>query len=111
MAYGVRAIFEPLRSLAFGSIGASYTAIGTALLGPARIFKIDNLTNAALLFSIDGATDHTIVPANGFLLVDVATNKEDTQGFEIATGTTFYVKESGVPTDGSVYVTVIKGYN
>ena len=111
MAYGVRAIFEPLRSLGFGSIGASYAAIGTAITKPARLIKIDNLTDAALLFSIDGTDDHTIIPGNGFLLLDIATNKEDTQGFELATGTTFYVKNSGTPTLGSVYVTVITGYN
>lgn len=111
MAYGVRAIFDPLRSLAFGSIGASYAAIGTALTRPARLIKIDNLTDATLLFSIDGTSDHTVIPANGFLLLDIATNQEDTQGFEIATGTSFYVKESGTPTSGSVYVTVVVGYN
>ena len=42
MSQGVRAIFEPLRSLGFASITASYVAIGTPLANQARIFKIDN---------------------------------------------------------------------
>lgn|SRR5690606_1441089 len=111
MSYGVRALFEPLRSLAFGGIGAAYAAIGTPLARPARLVKIDNLTNASLLFSIDGSTDHTIIPGYSFFLMDIATNQEDTQGFDIAKGTIFYVKRSGTPTEGAVYVTVMVGNN
>ena len=73
MGQAVRLQAETLRSLAFGSIGASYTAIGTATAMPAHIIKVDNLTDAVLLFSIDGTNDHFVLPANGFILLDITT--------------------------------------
>ena len=98
---------DPVRSLAYSSIGATYTAIGTMItvIGP-RIYFIQNLTNATLMFSYDGVNDHFPLPANGFRLLDICTNQIDTQGFFLSAGTQFYVKEIGTPTSGSVYLTV-----
>ena len=109
MGQAVRLQAETLRSLAFGSIGAAYTAIGTATSLPAHLIQVQNLTDAVLLFSIDGVNDHFVLPASGFILLDITTNKTETQGFFLKQGTTFYVKESGTPTTGSVYVSVFTG--
>ena len=62
MAYNRKLKVEPIRTLAFGSIGPTYTAVGTALTNPARIFILNNLTNQNLYFSIDGTNDHFITP-------------------------------------------------
>ena len=100
----IRLFPEPLRSLGFASIGAGYMGIGTALDNPSRILHIQNLTDATLLFSFNGVDDHEVLPANAFLLIDVTTNRTTDSGLYFAAGTRIYVKQSGVPTSGSVYV-------
>lgn len=95
---------DELRSLAFGSIGASYTAIGSEFDHPMRIIKIQNLTDANLIFSFDGVLDHLILPPNGFDLYDVSANKIVDGGFYVSANTQIYVKQSGVPASGAVYV-------
>lgn len=106
-----RAAFEPLRSLAFGSIAAGYTAVGTPLANPARILSIINMTDAAVILSLDGVNDHIICPANTGKVYDETTNRAGTiQGFYIPQGTQFYVKRAaGAPTSGSVYIEVQYG--
>lgn len=106
---GIQLRADAQRSIAAASVGASYSAIGTAFPQPMRILKVDNLTDALLQFSFTGNTDHFVVPAGGFILVDVCTNEVQTAGFFISTGTTLYVKQIGIPTTGSVYVTTFYG--
>lgn len=105
----IRIAFEPMRSLAAGSITGSYVAIGTATANPARQFIIQNLTDAALVFSFDGTNDHIPLPANGLFVDDITANKTMDHGFFLATGTKIYVKRIGTPTTGSVYVSISYG--
>jgi hypothetical protein len=100
---------EPVRSLAFGSISAAYMPIGTSFANPVRIFFIQNLTDALLMFSFNGIDDNFPLPPSSFLLLDVTANRTVSQGFYIAEGTFIYVKEIGTPTLGSVYVSVFYG--
>lgn len=109
MAKEIRLAAEALRSLGFGSIGAAYAGVGTRFENPVRIFFAQNLTNAALMFSLDGTNDHFALPQGGFLLLDVTGNKANTQGFYIAESTRLYVKEIGNPTSGSVYLSLFYG--
>lgn len=111
MSRSIRLVPETLKSLAFGSIGAAYMGVGTAFTSPIRILKIQNLTDALLLFSFDGVNDHDILPTNGFTIYDVSANKTIEQGFYVGEGTRVYVKRSGTPTTGSVYVTAFYGSN
>lgn len=106
MAYSIIIFFDGLRSIAAASIGSSYTAIGTPLLHPSRIIKIQNLTDSDVLISYDGVNDNDFVPSGGFTLYDISTNQVQTDGAFLLKGTTIYVKESGSPTTGSVYVTI-----
>lgn len=106
MGVSVELRAEPQRSLAFGSIGASYAVIGSALDRQIRILNVQNLTDATLQFSFDGINDHFVLPSNGFLLIDITTNRiEQSSGFFISIGTTINVKRIGTPSTGSVYVT------
>lgn len=105
----VRMKFEDLRSLAFGSIGAGYSAVGTAVEHPVRFFALTNLTDVALLFSTDGVNDHIVLPANGYLVFDISSNKTQNTGFYLAEGDRMYVKQLGAPSSGSVYFTVAYG--
>lgn len=103
----VKVLPEAQRSLAFGSISGTYAAIGSAFAHPIRIMFLQNLTDQAMQFSFDGSTNHFPLPANGFLLMDVTSNTTINGGaFNIAKGTTVYVKQIVAPGTGAVYLSV-----
>ena len=105
----VRVRYEPLRSIAFGAISGVYASVGLPFSNPVRILKVTNLTNANILVSLNGIDDHDVVTANGFFLYDYASNKAQAAGLlEQPQGDRIYVKaESGVPTLGNLYVTIV----
>jgi hypothetical protein len=109
-ALAIKLLPEALRSLAFGSISGTYAGVGTPLANPSRLIMFQNTTDALLIVSFDGITDHLPVPANGFVLLDVTANKTVSQGFYIAEGTRFYVKEqSAPPSSGNFYISSFYG--
>lgn len=106
----IRALAEPIRSLAFGSISGSYAGIGLGLSYPSRILYVTNLTNATLMFSLDGVNDHFVLPADAFILLDWNSNKStNASGFFLSEGQRIYVKLLGSPSSGSVYVSSFYG--
>ena len=109
-SFSVRVLAEPLRSLAFGSIGSTYMPIGTAFAHPIRLLYVQNLTDVAVLFSFDGIHDHWILPTEGYMILDLTANKTREQGWYISEGQIVYAKEfSGPPTQGGVYVSAFYG--
>ena len=105
----VRMLAEPIRTLAQASIGAAYMGIGTPLEFPSRLLLIQNLTDALLSFSLDGIEDHFVLPANSNFVFDVTTNTPQTLGIYFSVGTRIYVKEIGLPSTGSVYLSTFYG--
>lgn len=106
----IRIQAEPVRSQVSAAIGAPYLAIGTPFTEAVRILFIQNLTDATVMFSLDGVEDHFPLPSNGFLLLDVTSNATIPQGAFIAKGTVVYVKQEGAaPTSGAVYVSTFYG--
>ncbi len=109
MSAGVaKAQFEPLRSLASGSISGTYAAIGTALSHQVRAFCITNNTQGDMIFSLDStvAAGQMFVAKGSYKLYDVQANM-NTQfddKYVIPVGTIFYVKQSTAPVSGDVYV-------
>ena len=107
MAYGTRATFDAVRELAFGSVGASYTAVGSALSDHARIVCMNNSTNEDVYISVDGTTNNFRLAANSFRLIDFSSNKIRDDGLFVSIGTVFYAKRvSGAPTSGTVWIEV-----
>lgn len=106
MSQSAKLAFDPIRQLKFDAMGAAYMGIGSEFDKPVRIFFLQNLTDATLWFSFDGVNDHFPLAANGYLLLDVTSNKSNLAGFYIAEGTRVYVKELGTPTAGYAYLTV-----
>lgn len=100
---------DTVRSLAFGSIGAAYMGVGTALTQPIRQFFIQNLTDGTLMFSFDGINDHFPLPRNGFYVSDITANASTPGGWFLAEGDRLYVKEVDTPTTGSVYFSAFYG--
>ena len=109
MAREIRLAAETIRSLGFASIGAAYAGVGTRFDNPVRIFFVQNMTDALLMFSLDGVNDHFTLPQGGYLLLDVTGNKTTEHGFYIAEGSRLYVQEIGNPTSGSVYLSLFYG--
>jgi hypothetical protein len=101
--------FEPLRSIAFGSISGTYAAIGTAFAFAARVLIINNLTNANITISFDGINDHLAIASSTSMILDVCSDRGSNANIlVIPAGTVVYVKQtSGAPTSGSVYVSVM----
>lgn len=111
MSRSIRLVPETARSLAAGSIGAAYMGVGTSFTKPIRMLLIQNLTDESLMFSFDGVNDHLPLPTDGYILLDVTSNKAREDGLYFAEGTRIYVKEISTPTTGSVYVTTFYGAN
>ncbi len=109
MAYSIRFRAETLRTLAFGGIGAGYAAVGDPLDNPTRMLLVQNLTDASVLFSFDGLNDHFPLAAGAFIIFDVCSDRTNDGGFFVSAGTIINVKQLGVPTTGSVYVSAFYG--
>lgn len=101
--------FDALRSLAFGSISGTYAALGTAFSHAMRAFRISNATDGDILISFDGTTDNLFLPANSFVLYDVASDDDPIDEFRISNRTQIYVKQSTAPTSGAVYLEAMYG--
>lgn len=103
---------EELRSLAFSSVAASYTAIGDPMEHPIINYKISNATDANILVSFDGTTAHDFIAANGFSLYDVSSNKGKGDVLALTKGAQVYIKrESAAPTSGNVYLSAFYAAN
>jgi hypothetical protein len=105
----IRVRYEPLRSVVYSTVSASYEPVGLPFANPVRILKVTNLTNQNVLISLNGIDDHDIVAAGGFFLYDYSSNKANAAGLlEQPQGDRIYVKApSTLPTVGNVYVTVV----
>jgi hypothetical protein len=103
---------EEIRSIAFGAIGAAYARVGTPFENASRLVKFHNFTNANLLISFDGVTDHDAIFATSSHVMDLMTNHSAQAGeafFPI--GTQIWVKqETGAPGSGNFYVVTYYGY-
>lgn len=97
----------PVQVLAFSSIGATYTQVGVASSFPGIAILIQNFTNAAIMFSFTGRTDHFPLAANTSFIFDIQSDKQLNNDVYLMAGTGYFVKELvGAPTSGSVYVTL-----
>jgi hypothetical protein len=101
---------DGLRTLAAGSITATYVAIGTVFKHPIRLLKVVNNTNADILISYDGVNDNDFIPASSFYLYDGNTNKNlPDSRYVFQPGTTIYARSTGSPSTGSIYAVCLFG--
>lgn len=106
-----RALFEPLRSLAFGGISGSYAAVGTPFQNEIRAFCITNNTQGDMIFSLDdtNAEGDMFVAKGSYKLYDVQANMnaQFDDKYVLAKNTQVYVKQLTAPTAGAVYIECI----
>lgn len=108
MSVSIVAVPDTLRSVAFGSITNSYTALGTVTTAPTRMFRIINSTDGDMLLSLNGTDNQFYVPANSFVLYDLTANREKNgEIFVLPTRTQFFVKYSTAPSKNGVYLEII----
>lgn len=79
----------------------NYFNLGLPTVFSTRIFKITNLSNVMITYALNGIPAD-VVPANGFVLLDVSTNRENSNILEIASGT--QVTVAGATGVGLVYL-------
>lgn len=104
----VRIFPETLRSANASTFTGSYQALGSPLGHSIRLVKWTNTSNVDVTISWDGINDHEILPANSFVLLDVSSNREVSNQWEIQNGLQFYIKAAvGV---GSVYMSAYFAY-
>ena len=85
---------EPLFTLAFGSIGASYALIGTTTQ-PSQILFFQNSSDITLTFSFDGVNDHFQLPTLTTLTLNAGAAKGTYNTLSVPQGTSVYVKGAG----------------
>lgn len=99
---------DGLRSLSSGSVSGTYNTIGTPFTHLMRLLKIINNSNKDVTISFDGINDNDFIPAGGFSLYDLTTNKSDQDIlFIFRIGTQVYAK--GTAGTGDIYVVAIYG--
>lgn len=112
MAYPVHAEIDTIRTTAFGSIGASFTSVGSIVDKPTRLFYVFNDTDATLYISDDGVNNKFKLPSGAFIVLDITANKIRDDGLFLRKNRYWYVKHAGVaPTSGSIDITLIGNDN
>jgi hypothetical protein len=110
MARAIRMRWEPVRRLAFGSIGAGYTAVGTSLAHPAQGIILQNFTDAEMTFSFNGIDDHIDMAPQTSMVLDIASNKTIDNALYQAQGDTIWVKQTAAgPSLGGVSISSFYG--
>lgn len=110
MSDAVRIKAEQVKVIAAADIGSGLTLIDSITQHAARMILFQNLTDALLMFSLNGTTDHFPLASETYFVLDVATNRTATsEELYYPTGSAFYVRQIGTPTTGSVYVTIFYG--
>lgn len=113
-ASAVRASFDELREIAFGSISSTYTLVGSAFEYSPRLIKIVNETDAGLYIAYDkvyaqgNLVQDTVSPGGAFVY-DIGTNRSSQGGvLDIPKLNGIWIKDRGAAaTSGSVYITVM----
>lgn len=109
MTLAIRVGYEAERSIAFGSITNSYALVGSLFSHAIRILVLQNDTNAAVSFSLDGSTTLiTLQPAISIVFDLTANKTNDPAGFSIPINQGIYVQYAvGAPTSGTVFASAI----
>jgi hypothetical protein len=105
---GVRAFFEPIRTLGFAGISGAYATVGSPAENKVRAFCISNNTQGDMYFTVNSAEDQMFLAAGSFRLYDLSANKNHSEmELTLAVGTQFYVKQLTAPVSGDVYIELI----
>lgn len=107
----IKAKWEALRTVAFGSVGASYAALGSALSNESVVIYIRSTLNKDAYISFDGSTDHIYVGSGDLVVYDLGANRYADARLVVPKGTQIYQKRGpgGASSSGSLFVSVVYG--
>ena len=105
----VKAIFQEAKLVAFGDVGAAYTAFGTPLTEDAYALWFSSSLDSDVWISFDGVTDQIFVPPDQFSSYQIAANKQVSPGLAIPKGTQLYQKQgpSGASGSGNLVCSIL----
>ena len=97
--------------MAFGSVGASFAALGSPLSNPITVLHIRSTLNQDVYLSFDGSTDHVYVGAGDLVFYDIGTNKYGGGKLLLPKGTQIYQKRGpgGASGSGNLFVMTLYG--
>lgn len=101
--------FDAVRTVAFGSVTASYTPLGLPFDHAMRVLQFINNTDGDMMISFDGSTDNIPCLAGSFDLYDLTSDQDNGESFRYQKGTQLSIKYIGIPTTGTFYVVAIYG--
>lgn len=101
--------FDPVRTVAFGSITSSYTALGSKFGHAMRVLHFINNTDGDVMISFDGVNDNIPVLANSFSLYDLTSDQDQNESFRYQSNSQLLIKYLSAPTEGSFYVVAVYG--
>ena len=102
MGFTSRMQFGTRQSFSSASLTGTYQALGNPISHAASILKIVNGGTTDIDVSIDGSTNHDVVPASGFVLYDVSSDNPVSNPVFIPNNTQVYVK--GTAGTGTIYL-------
>lgn len=100
-----RLAFEELRSRLATSFDGTYQTLGVPTVYPSRLLKFTNTSASDVFISFDGATDHELVPASSYMVIDISSNRVWDCEFSLAAQTQVYIR-STLGVSGSIYLSV-----
>lgn len=105
----IRAIYEPIRTTAFGAITSGFLPVGTSFVHPVRLAFITNNTNADIIVSYDGVTSHSFIPMMSGRAIDYCSDRADKGGsLDQPANTIVYIKyNTAAPTSGAFYFELV----
>lgn len=106
-----RANYEPERSTAFGSITGSFVLMGPLFTHPIRILVLQNSSNVAIEYSLDGVNTLVTLQSGVNMVLDItAARTNDPAGLTIPINQGVYIRASGgLPGSGAAFASAIYG--
>lgn len=103
MSYNNAVVIETLRSES--TIGAAYTAVGTAYTNRVVVVCFKNNTDGDVVISDDGVNDKFFFPAGSYNVWDVRTNAPNQTDLTLPINLQFYIKDGTTPSSsGTFYI-------
>jgi hypothetical protein len=103
----IRATIDTLRSRDSATFTGAYQTLGAKFAHQARIIRITNNSNVLITISLDAINDMEVLPANSYITIDLASNRETGNSWELPANTQVYVKgAAGGANAGLVYLSV-----
>lgn len=92
-----RAVAETIKTLAFGSVVATYTQVGNDFVNPARLLVLDSTLDAPIFVSFNGVDDNLYFRSDQQMIIDISSNASAPDDrFRLSRNEGIYIRHAGV---------------